>query len=153
MALSIAVDFFRSAFDGSGADNFFDAGSCIDGRLTSAWNCKNDSLEGISTILCFIHYLYIYMNILGCSQIEKKSYFPVFLLTVSFPRAPYPRPCMSQYFSNKRQLGICWLRWWRLELKLVIRGAFCAWPIMANSVKVLQSYGFSDLPTVSDIIK
>lgn len=22
---------------GSGADNFFDAGSCIDGRLTSAW--------------------------------------------------------------------------------------------------------------------
>ena len=23
---------------GSGADNFFDAGSCIDGRLTSAWN-------------------------------------------------------------------------------------------------------------------
>ena len=28
----------RYAFDGSGADNFFDAGSCIDGRLTSAWN-------------------------------------------------------------------------------------------------------------------
>lgn len=26
------------AFDGSGADNFFDAGSCVDGRLTSAWN-------------------------------------------------------------------------------------------------------------------
>ena len=24
--------------DGSGADNFYDAGSCIDGRLTSAWN-------------------------------------------------------------------------------------------------------------------
>ena len=23
---------------GSGADNFFDAGSCIDGRLTSAWH-------------------------------------------------------------------------------------------------------------------
>ncbi|CAO3678604.1 unnamed protein product [Umbelopsis ramanniana] len=51
----ILLDFFRSAFDGSGADNFFDAGSCIDGRLTSAWN--------------------------WCSQIEKKSYFPVFLLT------------------------------------------------------------------------
>ena len=32
------ADFFRHAFDGSGADNFFDAGSCIDGRLTSAWN-------------------------------------------------------------------------------------------------------------------
>jgi len=51
----ILLDFFRSAFDGSGADNYFDAGSCIDGRLTSAWN--------------------------WCSQIEKKSYFPVFLLT------------------------------------------------------------------------
>jgi len=34
----ILYDFFTSAFDGSGADNFYDAGSCIDGRLTSAWN-------------------------------------------------------------------------------------------------------------------
>lgn len=34
-------DFFRHGFDGSGADNYFDAGSCIDGRLTSAWNCKD----------------------------------------------------------------------------------------------------------------
>ena len=25
-------------FDGSGANNNYDAGSCIDGRLTSAWN-------------------------------------------------------------------------------------------------------------------
>jgi len=51
----ILVDFFRHGFDGSGADNFFDAGSCIDGRLTSAWN--------------------------WCSMLEKKRFFPVFLLT------------------------------------------------------------------------
>ena len=34
----ILVDFFRHGFDGSGADNFYDAGSCVDGRLTSSWN-------------------------------------------------------------------------------------------------------------------
>ncbi len=51
----ILGDFFRHGFDGSGGDNFFEAGSCVDGRLTSAWN--------------------------WCSKIEQKEYYPVFQLT------------------------------------------------------------------------
>jgi len=51
----ILTDFFRFGFDGSGADNFIDAGSCIDGRLTSAWN--------------------------WCSQLETKAFYPIFLLS------------------------------------------------------------------------
>jgi hypothetical protein len=51
----ILMDFFRYGFDGSGADNFIDAGSCIDGRLTSAWN--------------------------WCSQLETKPFYPIFLLS------------------------------------------------------------------------
>ena len=51
----ILGDFFRSGFDGGGASDFFSSGSCIDGRLTSAWN--------------------------WCSRIETKPYYPVFQLT------------------------------------------------------------------------
>eukprot|EP01135_Chromosphaera_perkinsii_P010065 Nk52_evm1s2010 gene=Nk52_evmTU1s2010 len=55
LKLDILQDLFRHGFDGSGADNFYDAGSCIDGRLTSLWNWAN--------------------------TIGKKPFYPVFLLT------------------------------------------------------------------------
>jgi hypothetical protein len=50
----ILRDFFRFAFDGSGGTNMFDSGACVDGRLTSCWNWG--------------------------SSVEKKPYFPLFLL-------------------------------------------------------------------------
>eukprot|EP01062_Namystynia_karyoxenos_P017222 TRINITY_DN1632_c0_g1_i1.p1 TRINITY_DN1632_c0_g1~~TRINITY_DN1632_c0_g1_i1.p1 ORF type:complete len:493 (+),score=186.51 TRINITY_DN1632_c0_g1_i1:211-1689(+) len=50
----ILCDFFRHGFDGSGGSNDMDAGNCIDGRLTSAWQ--------------------------WCSLLKTKPYYPVFLL-------------------------------------------------------------------------
>ncbi|GAV55602.1 hypothetical protein ZYGR_0AV02340 [Zygosaccharomyces rouxii] len=55
LKLTILQDAFAHMFDGSGADNFFMSGSCIDGRLTSAWN--------------------------HCNEISKKKYYNIFLLT------------------------------------------------------------------------
>ncbi|RNF05880.1 hypothetical protein TraAM80_04259 [Trypanosoma rangeli] len=51
---AILRDFFRHGFDGSGGDNMDDAGSCVDGRLTSAWN--------------------------WCNNIRWKPFYPLFLL-------------------------------------------------------------------------
>lgn len=52
--LALLRDFFRHGFDGSGGDNMDDAGSCIDGRLTSAWN--------------------------WCNTIRTKPFYPLFLM-------------------------------------------------------------------------
>ena len=52
--VAILRDFFRHGFDGSGGDNMDDAGSCIDGRLTSAWN--------------------------WCNDIRRKPFYPLFLM-------------------------------------------------------------------------
>ena len=51
---AILADFMRHGFDGSGGDTWEDAGSCIDGRLTSTWN--------------------------WCNSIAKKPFYPAFRL-------------------------------------------------------------------------
>lgn len=67
-----ADDFFRHGFDGSGGDNYFDAGSCIDGRLTSAWNCKFKPLRGNASVLSFV------LNFKGAPILRRKSSFQSF---------------------------------------------------------------------------
>lgn len=51
----ILLDLFKFGYDGSGAETFNSAGSCLDGRLTSLWN--------------------------WCSKLNEKLFYPIFKLT------------------------------------------------------------------------
>ncbi|KAJ1565372.1 hypothetical protein HK096_003164 [Nowakowskiella sp. JEL0078] len=73
----ILVDFFRHGFDGSGADNFFDAGSCVDGRLTSAWN--------------------------WCHNIHKKKYYSLFKLCGFIGFDSDAKICMTKKKSSTKK--------------------------------------------------
>jgi hypothetical protein len=55
LKLMILTDFFKRGFDGRGALSYREAGSCIDGRLTSAWN--------------------------WCGELHKKPYYCIFKLS------------------------------------------------------------------------
>ena len=94
----VLCDFFRHGFDGSGADNFFDAGSCIDGRLTSAWN--------------------------WCAQLEKKRYFPVFLLTGAFVFLIGRAVCLMCLMVVIR---VYWIRW-----RVVRDTGVSGWPFVMH---------------------
>jgi hypothetical protein len=106
--------FFRHAFDGSGADNFYDAGSCIDGRLTSAWN--------------------------WCSSPEKKRYFYMFLhrcisgspsLLCPRSRLLFPTPFGALEFDSRRPM-------WESVLRLGVAPADT--PHMTHRVLDINAY-------------
>ena len=64
-------DFFRHAFDGSGADNFFDAGSCIDGESDVGFLAADQINESVGRLTSAWEW---------CSKIEKKKYWNIFQL-------------------------------------------------------------------------
>ena len=94
--------------DGSGADNFYDAGSCIDGRLTSAWN--------------------------WCSKLAKKPYAAARHATSVFSRlsprahrlASHLLLChMWQVLPTLQDVRVCGLRWRLQQVTAESRPLLC----------------------------
>lgn len=91
LTMDILLDFFKGGFDGSGADNFFDAGSCIDGRLTvrslfgpflGPFPSLFARFRPVSSRLWLTFDGFSAQSAWNwCSKLEQKEYFPVFLLT------------------------------------------------------------------------